>query len=80
MTNQKELTVRQIRTMLNKTGVETGRPFYHTTKEITFSLENEQTKELLYECYALCLQHRKLTRQIKMQQLKNSTNTVQIHH
>ena len=80
MTNQKELTVRQIRTMLNKTGIATGRPLNRTTKELKLSLENEQTKEQLYICYSLCLQYTKLTRQLKRQQLKNSTNTVQIQH
>lgn len=80
MTNQKELTVRQIKTMLDKTALETGQPFARTTKEIEFLIKDEKTKEQLYIIYELGLKVRKLRRQIKIQQLKNSTNTLQIQH
>lgn len=80
MTNQKELTVRQIKTMLDKTGIATGRPLNRTTKELKLSLENEQHKEQLYICYSLCLQYTKLTRQIKRLRLKTEQLTVQIQH
>ena len=80
MTNQKELSVRQIRTMLNKTLLEAGEPHTRTTKEIELLLKDEKAKEQIYISYALGLEIRKLRRQIKRKQLKNSTNTVQIQH
>ena len=85
MTNQKELTVRQIKTMYKEASLLSGENIYFTTKEILLSLENEDEKELIYKCIEAYKTMKNLKAQIKRKQIKynrleleNSKNTAGI--
>ncbi|SNB15543.1 hypothetical protein KU06112801_470005 [Flavobacterium psychrophilum] len=77
MKNPKELTVRQIKTMFKESSLLSGEIFKLTTKEILLSLENEYEKDLIYKLFEAYKTMKKLKVQIKMQEIKNSKNTVQ---
>jgi hypothetical protein len=51
MTNQKELTVRQIKTMFKDIAIFTGQPLEHSTNEILLLLETPLIKEQINKVY-----------------------------
>jgi hypothetical protein len=75
ITNQKELSVRQIRTMLKDAEITMGQPYKPTTKEIVLSLENEQIKTLVYKTFELYSELKKLRAKVKRLKLKKGELT-----
>jgi hypothetical protein len=80
MTNQKELTVSIIKSQLRQIEKLEGIKMNKTPEHILFVLENEQLRSMVYQIIENQRKIKNLTAQLKRQQLKNSTNTVQIHH
>jgi hypothetical protein len=76
MTNQKELSVRQIRTMFKFMDVFLERPIRKiTTKQIEFNLNDEQQKAEIYKLFGTYSENRKLRAKVKRLNLKVSETT-----
>ena len=79
MTNQKELSVRQIRTMFKFIDVFFERPIRKiTTKQIEFNLTEEQQKAEIYKLFGAYSENRKLLAKIKRLKLRNSKTILKI--
>ena len=80
MTNQKELTARIVKSHLRQIEKLEGIKMNKTPEHILSVLENEQLRSLTYQIIDNERKLKNLRARIKRQQLKNSTNTVQIQH
>jgi hypothetical protein len=80
MTNQKELTVSIIKSQFRQIEKFEGIKLNKTPEHLLFVLENEQLRNMVYQIVENQRKLRNLKARLRRQQLKNSTNTIQIQH
>ena len=80
MTNQKELTARIIMSQFRQIEKLEGIKLNKTPEHILFILENEELRNMAHQIIDNQRKIKNLRARLKRQQLKNSTNTVQIQH
>jgi len=76
MTNQKELSVMQIKLMFQDTQVLKGKTFNPTTEQIQSLMTDEGIKALIYENYELYEVRKKLSNELSRARGNNLVNSL----